>query len=232
MRTLFFVLSVLVLSAPMARAEFVVKASFPGDITTPQNSVSEPTLNVAVEMDGDLTSREMFVAFNNQPRVGIAHVESAHTEIVETGHTFTLGVPNYQFAYYDFDGDGLLDVLVPVGDETLVIGWSGAPASSPEPGSNEANFDQDLQLQALPNPSAGNTTIAFSLATPSNVSVVVFDASGRLLRTVQNAVLGVGQHRIEWDGRDERGSSVPAGVYFSQVQAGSITVTGRIVVTR
>ena len=49
---------------------------------------------------------------------------------------------------------------------------------------------------------------------PEPVEVSVFDAAGRLVRTLEPTLLPPGVTEIVWDGRDEGGHSVSAGVYF------------------
>ena len=48
----------------------------------------------------------------------------------------------------------------------------------------------------------------------------VFDASGRLVRTLLNSYLAAGRHVVDWDGRDDGGQSAASGVYFLRLQAG------------
>jgi len=65
-----------------------------------------------------------------------------------------------------------------------------------------------------PNPFHGATSIRFGLAQPANVRLELFDLAGRRVRTLASGVLEAGPHAVSWDGRDERGAEVGAGVYF------------------
>jgi flagellar hook assembly protein FlgD len=49
----------------------------------------------------------------------------------------------------------------------------------------------------------------------------VFDLTGRRVRTLLTGEVGTGNHSVQWDGRDERGSSVGSGVYFYRLRLGS-----------
>ena len=70
-----------------------------------------------------------------------------------------------------------------------------------------------------PNPFRTATTIAFSLAERSRVSLDVFDVQGRLVRRLlRDELRGAGRHTVAWDGTG-RGSS---GVFFIR-----LTVPGR-----
>jgi flagellar hook assembly protein FlgD len=65
-----------------------------------------------------------------------------------------------------------------------------------------------------PNPFNPKTKIAFNVLKDSNIGLVIFDISGRLVRTFNISENGLGYHQIEWDAKDDQGSAVAAGVYF------------------
>ena len=65
-----------------------------------------------------------------------------------------------------------------------------------------------------PNRFNPGTTVSFDLPWPCDVSVTVYDLRGRLVRTIWDGALEAGTHRAEWNGRDERGVTAPAGVYL------------------
>ncbi|HKQ57286.1 MAG TPA: S8 family serine peptidase [Candidatus Eisenbacteria bacterium] len=77
--------------------------------------------------------------------------------------------------------------------------------------------------QNAPNPSAGGTTIAFGLTRPGAATLDVFDAQGRRVRRLADGEHAAGVHRARWDGRDESGSRLHAGLYFYRL----ITSEGR-----
>jgi len=76
-----------------------------------------------------------------------------------------------------------------------------------------------LMLAASPNPTTGSTAIAFSLTASGPTRLVLFDARGRLVRTLLEGPLSAGPHTVSWDGRDERGSILPASVYFASLES-------------
>lgn len=69
-------------------------------------------------------------------------------------------------------------------------------------------------LDVAPNPARDEVTIEFSLEQPSEVAIRVFDSNGRLVRDIVQASMPQGPRNVQWDRKDERGASVPAGVYF------------------
>ena len=50
------------------------------------------------------------------------------------------------------------------------------------------------------------------------VSLAVYDVLGRRVRQVWDGPLGAGRHRFTWDGLDEVGKDVAAGVYIYKVE--------------
>ncbi len=86
--------------------------------------------------------------------------------------------------------------------------------------------------QNYPNPFNPSTSIEFSLPAREQVSLKVFDVSGRLVRTLVDGPLSNGPHKYTWDGRNERGSSVASGVYFYVLRSDSIRQSRKAVLLR
>jgi hypothetical protein len=91
----------------------------------------------------------------------------------------------------------------------------------------------DVRLDlAGANPAAGVVRLALALADDANVRVLLYDVSGRALRTLFDGRCGAGSHGIEWDGRDAMGSVAPAGLYFVRADVEGRQLTRRIVRVR
>lgn len=83
-----------------------------------------------------------------------------------------------------------------------------------------------------PNPFNPKTTLPFSLAAPGRVHLAIYDVAGRLQRTLVDGSLPAGEHWVNWDGRDEAGSELASGVYFSRFEAGSVSEMRKLVLLR
>ncbi len=69
--------------------------------------------------------------------------------------------------------------------------------------------------QNYPNPFNPQTTVSFEVPEGAGqVTLGVYDARGRLVRTLFSGVKEPGEHRITWDGTGERGESAASGIYF------------------
>lgn len=74
-----------------------------------------------------------------------------------------------------------------------------------------------LEVTASPNPSRGATSIRFRLPFEQGVRVGIFDPTGRMVRRLFDGTLSGGTHAIDWDGQDEFGHELAAGVYFTRL---------------
>jgi len=84
-----------------------------------------------------------------------------------------------------------------------------------------------------PNPFNPSATITFELPATRRVDLMVYDISGRMIRTLLNGeTLGAGRLEAVWNGRDERGRSVSAGVYFCRLVVDGFSDTRRMVLVK
>jgi hypothetical protein len=75
-------------------------------------------------------------------------------------------------------------------------------------------------MQNYPNPFNPSTTIDFSCLNRAVVVLEVFDISGRKVKTLLRGELTAGSHSIQWNGTDDSGRNVSAGVYVCRMRAG------------
>lgn len=75
-------------------------------------------------------------------------------------------------------------------------------------------------ISSYPNPFFGSTMIRYSVNTLTNVDIRIYDLSGRERRTLVKGRKTTGEYQIRWNGRDNKGRKVPAGVYFCRINAG------------
>jgi len=83
-----------------------------------------------------------------------------------------------------------------------------------------------------PNPFSSTTTIGLALPTATSVTLEIYDASGRRVRTLLAGTMSAGFHTTIWDRRDDRGGLVPAGVYLYRIRAGENQSEEKAVVLR
>ncbi len=97
----------------------------------------------------------------------------------------------------------------------------------------EAPPSYEFELaQNYPNPFNPTTTIAFSIAATSDVTMNIYDVRGMRVATLLRGRRDAGVHRIPWDGTDANGTRVASGVYFYRLTAGTFTATRKMVLLK
>jgi hypothetical protein len=151
------------------------------------------------------------------------------------------GYPHVLF-YNKASGDTAIPYLLSV--------WSEEPSASYyEVGFNKLNLKQasgEGQQSASstpiptkpslaacrPNPFRDRTQINYALPTGGNVSLRVYDATGRTVRTLASGHQKAGSYSVTWDSRDNRGRQVPRGVYFYRLDTPGFRSVKKAVVAR
>lgn len=81
--------------------------------------------------------------------------------------------------------------------------------------------DNYVLNQNYPNPFSSSTTISYDMPETQKVMIRIFDVRGRLIRTLTNEEQNAGFKSVVWDGKNDDGKTVSAGIYFYQMYAPS-----------
>lgn len=91
----------------------------------------------------------------------------------------------------------------------------------------------DPAASVAPNPMNPEGTLAFTLERAGVVDARLYDASGRLVRRLASGLfMPEGRREIRIDGRDERGRTLPSGIYFFRLRTPGGESSGRVVVAK
>ena len=96
----------------------------------------------------------------------------------------------------------------------------------------EPELEAPVSFRALrprPNPAPGRVTFGLELPSEREVTISIFDLSGRLVRSLPLGRLAAGRHTTTWDGKTASGSRAAAGIYFTRIRAGEFVARGRVV---
>jgi flagellar hook assembly protein FlgD len=63
-------------------------------------------------------------------------------------------------------------------------------------------------------------TLVLEVPGAAAAEIELLDLAGRRLRAFHRPAAGAGAFEVSWDGTDERGRAVPAGLYFARARAG------------
>ena len=148
---------------------------------------------------------------------GVASFQSARNRTL--AHCYTLAVTDVQAAGYTYD------FRANVEDSDEAGNFCDATA-------RVLTASRRASLTNHPNPFNPTTTFHFTLPAESDVSLRIYDASGRLITTLVSESRGAGTHSVTWNGAGDTGIRAASGVYYARLVADNEVVTRRIVLLK
>ncbi len=92
----------------------------------------------------------------------------------------------------------------------------------------ESAVPQTFSLeQNFPNPFNPSTTMKFSLASPQQVRLTVYDLLGRAVSTVVNQFMQAGAYSVQWNA-----SQLPSGMYLYRIDAGTFSSVKKLTLVK
>lgn len=85
---------------------------------------------------------------------------------------------------------------------------------------------QDVYV--YPNPFSDFTRFVFHLSKDTEVSLFVFDSSGRLVKSFENRFFPAGENQYFWNGHNQEGAPVDQGLYFYEIRADQAVYRNRL----
>jgi hypothetical protein len=96
-----------------------------------------------------------------------------------------------------------------------------------------ANIPQSFELfQNYPNPFNPVTTIKYELPRPSEVTIIVHNMLGQVVRILAQGKQPAGYYSISWDGKDNLGQPVASGVYLYSLRTKDLIKTHKMAIIR
>lgn len=83
-------------------------------------------------------------------------------------------------------------------------------------------------MQNYPNPFNPETSIKYSIPQDGKVSVRVYNVTGKEIMTLVDQDMLAGSYEVKWNGTDNSGSTVSAGVYFVKLSSGRFVETKKV----
>ena len=83
-----------------------------------------------------------------------------------------------------------------------------------------------------PNPFNPTTTIEYSLDKADDVTINVYSVTGELVRTLTNASMSAGSHKVTFNGLDNNGNPLSSGVYFYSLQTSNRSITKKMILMK
>lgn len=83
-----------------------------------------------------------------------------------------------------------------------------------------------------PNPCNARAHVRYVLPRKSEVTLEIYDAAGKRVRTLEKSSRAAAWYRAAWDGKTNLGSDVSAGVYFCRMAAGNFAAVQKLVILK
>ena len=138
--------------------------------------------------------------------------------------------PGWEFLYWsgNLGGTQNPDTLLMNGDKTVNAYFS---ATGVEEGYLTSTAGNHFSI--TPNPSSGTVSLRYQTASPSRVDLLIYDASGQLVRSFYGeASIPNQEYEFLWQGDDNAGRKLPGGVYFAKLRAGEYIETVKVLMIK
>jgi len=109
-------------------------------------------------------------------------------------------------------------------EASAYVGVAGGPTSA-LPGAYQLSGGR-------PNPMRGQAEISFALPKAGPVSIDVYNVAGQRVRNLADRTYPAGYHQLRWNGADDHGLKLAAGVYLLRMSATGFTTATKMVVIR
>lgn len=122
-----------------------------------------------------------------------------------------------------------LDITMsPLGGFVAHFPTEAVDVPTDDPAANASTVARPVLDRIQPNPFTAGTRITYTVPRAARTRLAIYDTSGRRIRTLENAVRAAGHYDLFWDGTDDGGTAVAAGVYFCRLMADGQSATERL----
>tara|TARA_B100000035_G_scaffold285421_1_gene268967 strand:- start:225 stop:833 length:609 start_codon:yes stop_codon:yes gene_type:complete len=135
----------------------------------------------------------------------------------------SITVPNNQYSYMN------TTLQLNAGYETLNIPITfGLSLSTDENGKNIIPLKNTLH-QNYPNPFNPITTIPFDIVSNDQITLMIYNIRGEMVRTLVNSNLNPGSYEVRWNGKSDSGINMSAGMYFIELKGTNFRETNKMI---
>lgn len=90
----------------------------------------------------------------------------------------------------------------------------------------------DFDIKVHPNPFLESITIKCSLPKPENVTLDIFDITGRCVRTIYYGHKEAGTHSVQWNATNQEGFKVSSGIYILRLRIDSEVLSRTVILAK
>lgn len=194
--------------------------------TTLAISISEPQSLKALQLDLEDGIEINDVDYNN-PDPGLYQVSAVNSM---TGRYSSASISPFP-SLINFSLSGVQnDLDCQIENNGIIQNYHITASSAPE---DIPSPNQGLSLsQNYPNPFNPQTTIRFHLPKTSFTTLSIYNTKGQQVRVLAMDDLKSGIHNVVWDGLDDQGNTLPAGIYLYRLSQTGQTIMKKMVLSK
>ena len=185
-----------------------IVVSLPEGSTAGQVFIEYPSSSKKLATKGDITTKDQIYLSSTDVASGkiliewANSVDNSESEIIIDSYSFDRNDIPITLGYTIY---GVDEVVISQGMVNMQI------RAIPDKYSLHHNY---------PNPFNPSTTIMYDIPTAGHTLLLIYDLLGREVVTLVNTDMDAGYYNAKWDGRNQNGQSVGAGMYFYHIQSG------------
>ncbi len=214
----------------LVKAEMTVQQPVPDAFSYTQSSEQAFYFVEEVNIDGESMSEgDLILVYNNDVLVGARVWNGSVIDVPAMGYDgerYSEGfcqagdVPQFK-VYQSSTGD----IIELAGD---ITGWSSNGLFSVTNLTSVVDVPEVFELlSAYPNPFNPVTNVKYALPDEAEVSITVYDMTGRMVSELVNEVQPQGYHHIAWNASEQA-----SGIYFIRVTVGSETQIQKVMLVK
>lgn len=100
------------------------------------------------------------------------------------------------------------------------------------PIADQTIIPQISKIVNYPNPFNPSTQISFTLSSPANINLTIYNLKGQKVKSLLTDKLNSGNHSVKWDGKDDNNLAVGSGVYFYRLQYNNHSVSRKMILIK
>jgi C1A family cysteine protease len=210
-------------------------------IVTEWPDAEQPTVHLSYPAGGEelMSGDDCTITWTATDNVGVVSVDvlRSHDSGATFPDTIAVGEPN----------DGALTWAVPEGASTTsrvrVIARDAAGLAWYDDSDGDFSVTSDSSVpddeprvlalsQNVPNPFNPVTSIDYTIPTEARVTLNIYDASGRFVRTVVDQTLAPNRYTAVWDGLTYGGDRASSGIYFYRLVANGEELARKMILVK
>ena len=190
---------------------------------------------IPIRVRGEKIAAARFTVLWDTSEAALDHIETMNEEFVIVSHELNRGIRIAAFSGQFQNDIDLVNLCfksrsagsyIDIEIQDAVV--NSYPVQVMTAVRNHEQVSMNLKLNInYPNPFNSQTRIPISVGA-GHVSLSIFNLRGQKIRTLANEWYQTGLYEFIWDGRDDKGSELPSGIYLIRLENGSQTLTQRM----